>query len=801
MGYRYTVKPGEALNIWQMDKVEAVPFEAPYATFDPEDRFRRIGVEAIDMKGIAEIVYPVRSAFLQEDYITDAPYIDRDFHGLYFPWANRKVDFSTFCHRPKVLSVYTRVFFHCETACDIAFNLKTCGGVKVWLNGEEVLLYKAYERNVPNSRHFTVSAKTGTNELLVFANDLAERDVFFYYELTNESQLPLMCHVPLDQPQEKIDGAKAFLSSIYLEKDTYVGEPIVLRYGSNLLKEAVTLFWGPEQVAVTLAPEKDYAIIGDAGNWEDPYFNKTSSDYFPIGMEVDGLKIATRLYLATYNSRLTQITPAVTIEGRKQQSLKVTVTEANEGEIGTALALLAYENTCSKRCRDIIETHMERIEERLDCADFRLAVILVMVDRYGHLLPEDLKARIKTAALNFRYWCDEPGNDVMWFFSENHALLFHVAQYLTGHLYPGERFVSGRTSEAQKDMGYRRIHRWFEEFLPVGFGEWNSLTYLPVDCIAFFTLYAIAPDDRVRSLAAEALDYTFDIIAENLHHTVFATSYGRTYEHTLKGLALGELAMYAWIAWGQGTVNVKNHATTLFAISNYEPRAHREKRDLSQGRSHTFTRHQGHHRAKTYIHKRAEYSLASAGNFYPFETGVQQHFINLSFSEAQLPIWLNHPGERVFSGHNRPSYWAGWQTIPLMGQHKNLLMAGIRMKDSDEVDFIHASLPLTAFDSYEAGPQWFLFRKGNAYGAFWFAGGYRLTLSGANTKKELIAPGRANGVIIKCGAKAEFGSYQAFKKAVTEADVTWSAPEDMTFMDPQFGPMKLDKKGLHKETP
>ena len=53
--------------------------------------------------------------------------------------------------------------------------------------------------------------------------------------------------------------------------------------------------------------------------------------------------------------------------------------------------------------------------------------------------------------LNFRYWIDEPGNDVMWFFSENHALLFHICQYYAGTLYPNEVFTcSGRTGRCQR---------------------------------------------------------------------------------------------------------------------------------------------------------------------------------------------------------------------------------------------------------------------------------------------------------------------------------------------------------------
>ena len=62
----------------------------------------------------------------------------------------------------------------------------------------------------------------------------------------------------------------------------------------------------------------------------------------------------------------------------------------------------------------------------------------------------DAAHRIDAAILGFRYWMDEPGNDVQWYFSENHALLFHTAAYLAGHLLPDATFVrSGRTGAEQ----------------------------------------------------------------------------------------------------------------------------------------------------------------------------------------------------------------------------------------------------------------------------------------------------------------------------------------------------------------
>ena len=42
------------------------------------------------------------------------------------------------------------------------------------------------------------------------------------------------------------------------------------------------------------------------------------------------------------------------------------------------------------------------------------------------ILSEKTENELTDCLLGFRYWIDEPGNDAMWFWSENHALMFHT---------------------------------------------------------------------------------------------------------------------------------------------------------------------------------------------------------------------------------------------------------------------------------------------------------------------------------------------------------------------------------------
>jgi hypothetical protein len=80
----------------------------------------------------------------------------------------------------------------------------------------------------------------------------------------------------------------------------------------------------------------------------------------------------------------------------------------------------------------MIDATLPAIEDCWDCADFALVPLLWGRTRFGHLLSDRMRARIDAAMLGYRYWMDEPGNDVQWYFSENHALLFHTSAYLAG---------------------------------------------------------------------------------------------------------------------------------------------------------------------------------------------------------------------------------------------------------------------------------------------------------------------------------------------------------------------------------
>lgn len=80
---------------------------------------------------------------------------------------------------------------------------------------------------------------------------------------------------------------------------------------------------------------------------------------------------------------------------------------------------------------DIIDL-CEFVDRRYDCADFRLITILRVLYDYKDLISLETLERMENTVLNFKYWMDEPGEDSMCYWSENHQILFFASQYLAG---------------------------------------------------------------------------------------------------------------------------------------------------------------------------------------------------------------------------------------------------------------------------------------------------------------------------------------------------------------------------------
>jgi hypothetical protein len=177
-----------------------------------------------------------------------------------------------------------------------------------------------------------------------------------------------------------------------------------------------------------------------------------------------------------------------------------------------------------------------------DTSDFDLLYLMNMLYAFeGHPAAEPaLWEKSKQAVLDFKYWYTdptpdrmvdgEPVVDAMWYWSENHVLLFKVNEYLAGQRWPDETFsVTGMNGAWHRERARGEILKWLDERSRWGFSEWHSDVYYQKDITPLLSLVEWADDPIVARRAAMVLDLVFFDVALHLHRGNFGATHGRSY--------------------------------------------------------------------------------------------------------------------------------------------------------------------------------------------------------------------------------------------------------------------------------
>ncbi|HEX2593937.1 MAG TPA: hypothetical protein VHL34_20725, partial [Rhizomicrobium sp.] len=83
-----------------------------------------------------------------------------------------------------------------------------------------------------------------------------------------------------------------------------------------------------------------------------------------------------------------------------------------------------------------------------DCSDFRLITLLRALYAHEAQLPPVARTSLLKLFTGVRYWMDEPGDNAMVYWSENHQILFAASEYLAGQRYPDAMFADRRSGAA-----------------------------------------------------------------------------------------------------------------------------------------------------------------------------------------------------------------------------------------------------------------------------------------------------------------------------------------------------------------
>ncbi|MCP3030256.1 hypothetical protein LF817_02750 [Halobacillus sp. A1] len=795
--YNFQINQNQSINRWVYSEPDLTPFSSTPDTFN----------EPVNLtEEYVQVEYPVRKQFLQYREELEYPEDHSMFNRIYFPFENPRVEFSTFISTPHTMATFAKTFVEATSKETVhPFILTTCGGVKIWVNGEPQVNFSPFTRNIPTSREVELHLQKGTNEIVVGFDDLAERDVNYYFQLKYMGDYPFEGYISINQPVETVKRAEAYLDSLYFTKDTFASEDIKLASTRNpeifeklyvkvnAADMANPVFKSHEGQTNHLKINLNSKHINEINFGKTTNFNTEGLTSFDVGLCIgNGAYIFRKLVVSLYDQDNFPQIKSLNLKNRKQEAINYFAT-LEKNDLNTGIARLVSKGEFDQKTKTAIYSCFDEISQKKDCADFRLAPLLAIAISRKDYFPKDSLEEIEKIALNFRYWIDEPGNDVMWYFSENHAFLFHVSQYLAGYMVPDKTFkVSGKTGEEQYELGKKRLLEWFDIFFKYGFAEWNSTTYLPIDLIGFYSLYEAAPDNEIKDLAKRALDFTFRIIAINLHGKTMASTYGRVYEHDLKAMETSEIANTTYILWGEGYLNHSLRSTVWFCLSTYNPPELEHLVKLPSNKALLAEYVQGIKQVYSYNYKTKDYSLSSAINFSAYEKGHQQHVMNVSVGEDNTTLWINHPGEYVFSGENRPSFWAGNGRCPSLHQFKNVMTIKYKLL-KDDLDFVHAYLPFWKLDQIHKVGNWIFLREGEGYIGMYFNNGYEIKNEKAIAHRELRSYGKNQFILVRCSSKQEIESFDKFIELMQSSSINNKKHEEFSYVDFEHGPIEVNR--------
>jgi hypothetical protein len=217
----------------------------------------------------------------------------------------------------------------------------------------------------------------------------------------------------------------------------------------------------------------------------------------------------------------------------------------------------------------------EKLDDRLDCADFLLHGILAILHRFPEpddpaedLLGAETRERLKTSVLRFKYWPDEPGTDSMCTWTENHQIMFAAGAYLAGQLYPDETFGnSGRTGREQMNRFRPRVERWLDLRFRSGFSEWLSNVYYNEDLPPLLNLVEFAHDPKLARSAAMVIDVVLLDIVLNQFRGTFGATHGRSYERHKKDGTIESTGPILWLIVGMNRAKPGNMSATLLSTA------------------------------------------------------------------------------------------------------------------------------------------------------------------------------------------------------------------------------------------
>ncbi|MDI7274507.1 MAG: hypothetical protein QME94_00875 [Anaerolineae bacterium] len=740
-----------------------------------------------------------RFYYTEEPGVARLP-VERETHsvgGVELTWEyfrcgdDHFVDLSAFYRTCHYLRAWAYARVAAPRASEVTCTLTTNGPADVWLNGQHVHRHEHFHHQIPHSISFTTAFCEGENEILVRFEEVAMRECPYAMALRleglssgQEETGPRVLLPTSIQPLERRQTLERVFEAGYLDRDVYAwDDEITVRWPDQMPASAwvAARLQTPSGRIYAEAPRlatntrKAVSLSRAYQVPEGPYHVVLMPP--PKEYHQRNMRVQRRIPLWAVRNRYSEA-PYGTYQERRLEALQDAA--RREHNVFSEIAKMALGRWSEVRA-DAVMSAIEGINRREDCSDFNLAGLLGMMHRYRHdpSFPQALLQPLEECILGFRYWMDEPGNDAMCFWSENHQILFHTCEILAGQLYPERTFSNaGQDGRWHREKGERMALSWLRKRASGGFREWDSNCYFEEDLLALSHLADLAENPQVYDLAAVVTDKLLFTMALNSFKGAFGSTHGRTYAPLIKGARLEATAGIGRLLWGMGAFNDRVLGTVgLACAESYElppiiaavaadlPEEMWDRERHAGELAAECDRATGRWEVNKVTYKTPDYMLCSAQDYRPGEFAYQEHIWQATMGPDAV-VFVNHPPCVSEEGSHRPNFWHGNVVLPRVAQWRDLLVAIFRLPENDWLGFTHAYFPVCAFDEHALRQGWAFARKGQGYLALTAARGLELITSGNSAYRELRSYGSPNVWLCQMGRAAADGSFSDFQARV-----------------------------------
>jgi hypothetical protein len=445
----------------------------------------------------------------------------------------------------------------------------------------------------------------------------------------------------------------------------------------------------------------------------------------------------------------------------------------------------------------VIRWTCEFIAARNDCADFAIQAILRLMfwEREQRHLSSEINALMKDTVLGFKYWVDEPGDTVMYMGSENHRLLFHIAEWMAGFLFPTDEFTNSRQNGVfHYHKAFTYITEWLRQRGRFGFDEWHSNSYFPICIAPLLNVYDFATHEgqyKLRQMVSAVLDEMFFNLAADSYEGIWGTTHGRSYGIYVKYPDFEGSSALCWLLFGNGslTKGTSGMAPVCLGTSTYKPpkiifdMATDNTSVVESKERHGILRTSARH-ADFVVYRTPDYMLSGLQDHRKGEFESSTHTAQVTLGNKAVIFW-SCPHTCGEGSGLRPDYWSGNSVMPRVIQHKNVMSLTFRLNDYFTW-MSHCWFPQELFDEVRLAGNWVFVRVKQGYVGIYSQNGMKVGDYGQYAGRELQCWAQESTWLVECGREADWKSFDAFVMALSAARVT-AQDGVITFESPTIG--------------